>query len=144
MARRLVHIFKSLNKTLRASFGSLRVTSASCCPRSGGQRSRRACVQSAGVSSSPFPVSGCFSTKRGGFSVQFFPLGFSLHLLLLSSLLLQIFSHRHSQATSTQNRMKPSSSSDKGDTAFRADDSFYLLASSFCISFQLLSINLSA
>lgn len=137
MVRKSVHIFKSLNKTpFFTQFMSLLSVA----------------VQSVGVNTVTglvFPArlhlflfQTCFHHED--FSVQFFPLCIFLQLLLLSSLLLQIFMHCHSQAKVQADKKLYGTARHKGGPAFSAEDSVYLLASSFCISFQLLSMNLSA
>lgn len=72
------------------------VTFASCCPKTGGQQSSWDCRVHNSIVSSPFPIQSFFTFR--GFSVHFFSLCFSFQLILLPSLLLQIFMHCHSKA----------------------------------------------
>lgn len=138
MARRSVHIFTSFNKTLHSPLSSYHFCQL-LSKELGSTPSLGWCSQIVFT----FCCFKRFSTARE-FSVQFFPLYFFLQLLLLSSLLLQIFMHCHSQAKVQVHKKLNGTARHKSDAAFSTDDSFYLLASSFCISFQLLSMNLSA
>lgn len=144
MARRLVHIFKFLlNKTLvfvqfvshlSAAVQRMEVKTVA------GLAEFTAALSRLHL----FPFIHSFSTL-GDFQFNFF-----LFVLLFNSSCSRLSSSRSSCTAIFRLKYKQTqkiercSSADKRDAAFRPDDSFYLLASSFCISFQLLSMNLSA